>query len=85
MISLKGKSDDGNFLGVKSNHIIDKNHMVQLNYNALLYSKLVHKGSFLPTSVLLSPGGGTTSGRWGNYFGPIRELLRAVGGTTLSR
>ena len=52
-----------NFLGVKSNHIIDKIRMVQLNYNTLLYSKLVHKGSFLPTSVLLSPGGGTTLGR----------------------
>ena len=53
----------GNFLGVKSNHIIDKICMVQLNHNALFYSKLVHKGSFLPTSVLLSPGGGTTLGR----------------------
>ena len=65
----------GNLLGVKSNHIIDKMHMVQLNHNALFYSKLVQKGSFLLTSVLLSPGGGTTLGRWGNYLGPIRELL----------
>ena len=53
----------GNLLGVKSNHIIDKIRMVQLNHNALFYSKLVHEGSFLLTSVLLSPGGGTTLGR----------------------
>ena len=58
----------GNFLGVKSNQITDKIRMVQLNHNALFYSKLVHNGSFLPTSVLLSPGGGTTLGRWGNSF-----------------
>ena len=61
----------GNFLGVKSNQIRDKIRMVQLNQNALLYSKLVHKGSFLPTSVLLSPGGGTALGRWGNCLGSL--------------
>ena len=34
-------------------------------------------------SVLLGPGGGTAFGRWGNYFGPMEELLLAVGGTAL--
>ena len=32
-------------------------------------------------SVLLGPGGGTAFGQWGNYFGPIEELLLAVWGT----
>ena len=36
-------------------------------------------------SVLLGPGGGTAFGRWGNYFGPMEELLLAVWGTTLGR
>ena len=33
--------------------------------------------------LLFGPGGGTAFGQWGNYFGPMEELLLAVGGTAL--